>query len=283
MSFFSGGVDSTYTFLKRRPEISHLVYIQGFDYFAGVGDGTAFGIDDIADLAQIAYKLDTSLRTRFPHSSRRGFRGRHRRPCRSIANPAPAPANWRRTWSGIFAGSSRGPSIYPGTAFCGSLDCGLRRGGFSAQGADREGFAEAESAPARRMPYPLEIARRDGSIFGAAVARNGSFARRERPVPDPRGHELLPFRLPLQPEQEPQPRQRPGQRGPAPGIPSCFRSVLVLLWPALSARLASFDRPLMGDRGDRDHPRRIRGPATGQGPEDHRRRAGAGQPQGLFQ
>lgn len=32
-SFFSGGVDSLYTFLKRSKEISHIVFIQGFDFF----------------------------------------------------------------------------------------------------------------------------------------------------------------------------------------------------------------------------------------------------------
>jgi hypothetical protein len=32
-SFFSGGVDSMYTFLKRMEEISHLVFIHGFDFY----------------------------------------------------------------------------------------------------------------------------------------------------------------------------------------------------------------------------------------------------------
>ncbi len=32
MSFFSGGVDSMFTFLKRREELTHVVYIQGFDF-----------------------------------------------------------------------------------------------------------------------------------------------------------------------------------------------------------------------------------------------------------
>lgn len=32
MSFFSGGVDSMFTFLKQRAEITHAVYIQGFDF-----------------------------------------------------------------------------------------------------------------------------------------------------------------------------------------------------------------------------------------------------------
>ncbi len=32
MAFFSGGVDSMFTFLKRRDELSHVVYIRGFDF-----------------------------------------------------------------------------------------------------------------------------------------------------------------------------------------------------------------------------------------------------------
>jgi len=38
-SFFSGGVDSLYTFLKRLNEISHVVFIQGFDFY---GDSQAY-------------------------------------------------------------------------------------------------------------------------------------------------------------------------------------------------------------------------------------------------
>jgi hypothetical protein len=33
LSFYSGGADSTYTFLKQKDEITHLVFIHGFDFF----------------------------------------------------------------------------------------------------------------------------------------------------------------------------------------------------------------------------------------------------------
>jgi len=36
-TFFSGGVDSMYTFLKRKEELSHAVFIQGFDFFLDSG------------------------------------------------------------------------------------------------------------------------------------------------------------------------------------------------------------------------------------------------------
>jgi hypothetical protein len=43
LSFFSGGVDSMFTFLKRREEITHVVYIQGFDFLVDdVSFRTAF-------------------------------------------------------------------------------------------------------------------------------------------------------------------------------------------------------------------------------------------------
>lgn len=37
-SFFSGGVDSTFTFLKRQQDISHVVFIHGFDFFRSSED-----------------------------------------------------------------------------------------------------------------------------------------------------------------------------------------------------------------------------------------------------
>lgn len=59
MSFFSGGVDGTYTFLKHQDEISHLCNIHGFDfYFNGAsGDAIRFSTADLKDLAQFAWKL----------------------------------------------------------------------------------------------------------------------------------------------------------------------------------------------------------------------------------
>jgi hypothetical protein len=57
ISFFSGGVDSTYTLLKREKEISHLVFIQGFDFYVNSSADSTFSISDIGDLSKIAYKL----------------------------------------------------------------------------------------------------------------------------------------------------------------------------------------------------------------------------------
>ena len=59
MSFFSGGVDSLYTFLKRQGELTHLVFIQGFDFFAESGNSGALTAADLTDLSQLAFKLLT--------------------------------------------------------------------------------------------------------------------------------------------------------------------------------------------------------------------------------
>lgn len=57
LSFFSGGVDSLYTFLKRQEELTHLVHIQGFDFSAESGDSGALIAADLTDLSQLAFKL----------------------------------------------------------------------------------------------------------------------------------------------------------------------------------------------------------------------------------
>ena len=57
MSFFSGGVDSTYTFLKRQSELTHLVFIQGFDFFLRSGRSETFLAEDLSDLSQLGFKL----------------------------------------------------------------------------------------------------------------------------------------------------------------------------------------------------------------------------------
>jgi len=58
-SFFSGGVDSTYTFLKHLEEITHVVNIYGFDFYTDSisGGSSRFSVTDIKDLAQFAWKL----------------------------------------------------------------------------------------------------------------------------------------------------------------------------------------------------------------------------------
>ncbi len=174
MAFFSGGVDSTYTFLKRLTEISHLVYIRGFDYFAGGGEGTAFGIDDIADLAQIAYKLDTAsdslsafIKTRLSGKTLAAL------PRYRISGSG--AGDLEEALAGDLCMIVGGPSIYMERRFSGiRLRPETRQ--LLAQGTDREGVPRLNRLLLEDA-YPLEIARRDGSALDEAVARNASFLK----------------------------------------------------------------------------------------------------------
>lgn len=173
MSFFSGGVDSTYTFLKHRKDISHLVNIQGFDFLAGGGEGPAFTTDDIGDLAQFAYKLDVGLDA--PSGFLRG----------ALAESARAALSRYRE-SGSGAGDLEaalaadlqkviaGPPIYENRRFAGVR---LRPETLRAlgQGPKGDGLAKLNRLLLEDA-YPLEIARRDDATYGTAVARNSEFA-----------------------------------------------------------------------------------------------------------
>jgi hypothetical protein len=57
MSFFSGGVDSTYTFLKHKDKISHLVFMKGMDFYTSNGESSRFSVSDLKDLARFAFQL----------------------------------------------------------------------------------------------------------------------------------------------------------------------------------------------------------------------------------
>jgi len=57
--FFSGGVDSEYTFLKHNEEISHVVFMHGMDFYHSRRQGPTISLADISDLADFATKLHT--------------------------------------------------------------------------------------------------------------------------------------------------------------------------------------------------------------------------------
>jgi hypothetical protein len=57
ISFFSSGVDSLYTFLKHKDEISHTVFMHGFDFYANSKTSSTLTIDDLRDLGQFAFNL----------------------------------------------------------------------------------------------------------------------------------------------------------------------------------------------------------------------------------
>ena len=174
MSFFSGGVDSTYTFIKHREDISHLVFIQGFDFFSGAGEGPSFSAEDISDLAQLSYKLDVGadllsafIKDRLSETARASLT-RYRE---SGSGASPLEEALAADLQKIIAGRT----IYQERRFAGvRLRPETRQ--LLAQGPDGESLAKLN----RRLledAYPLEIARRDSTIYGTAVARNWGFAR----------------------------------------------------------------------------------------------------------
>ena len=58
--FFSGGCDSSYTFMKHLTEISHLLFIKGFDFHYDQSQDYLLNSDSISDLSQLAFKLMNS-------------------------------------------------------------------------------------------------------------------------------------------------------------------------------------------------------------------------------
>lgn len=173
MSFFSGGVDSTFTFLKRKDEISHLVFIHGFDFYAHDSEAAAFSVEDISNLAQLGFLLMS------PRSAAAGF----------VKSRLSAPTLQALS---VFASTGAAPQ---------ALEEGLARDIeriINAESlADKGLFSRALLRPETRelmaMPpaaegparlnrllleeaFPLEIARRDSSSHQAAVARNAAFA-----------------------------------------------------------------------------------------------------------
>lgn len=174
MSFFSGGVDSTYTLLKRIKEISHIVFIQGFDFFAGRGKDLPFSMADISDLAQIAYKLDVAsdavsvfVRNALSESTRQAL-SRYRDSCSD-------PGTLEKALAVDLGKLIAGPPVYREERFAGvRLRPETRR--------------LLERAPEGKSPerlnrllledaYPLEITREKSAVYPTAIERNASFAR----------------------------------------------------------------------------------------------------------
>lgn len=173
LSFFSGGIDSLYTFIKRRDELTHLVFIQGFDFFANPGGSGPFSAEDLADLAQFASKLvepgsgiSRFLRDTLSPDVLAGL----------VEMRAPG-----RVAEGLEArlaleieGLLAGPPIWDRRRFAGVA---LRP---ETQGLLAESPRGADLYRLNRLlledAYPLEIARRDGSAYRTAVDRNDRFA-----------------------------------------------------------------------------------------------------------
>lgn len=173
MVFFSGGVDSTYSFLKRQQEISHLVFIQGFDFYSNEGDATTFSIGDISDLAQLAYKLW------LPCGEIAGFikstiSSATQQALANYQGSGAAPTELEKTLSKDLDQLIRGPSVHTKRRFAGihlrqETEHLLEQNptGDSLAGLNRLLLEDA---------FPLEIARRNNAVYQTAIARNAAYA-----------------------------------------------------------------------------------------------------------
>ena len=173
LSFFSGGVDSMFTFLKRRGELTHLVFIQGFDFFANPGAVGPFSAGDIADLALLAHRL---VQPRDEAS--RHVRGRLSPDLldglAEARDPGRIAPGLEARLAGEIEGILNGPPLWDGRRFArvalrtatrDLLDAGPR--GTDLYRLNRLLLEDA---------WPREIARRDDTAYRAAVDRNARFA-----------------------------------------------------------------------------------------------------------
>jgi len=173
LSFFSAGVDSTYTLLKHLDEISHLVFIQGFDFFADGESGRGFTTADISDLAQLGHKLavradpiSSFLRDRLSAGSARLLAEYQA----SRARPDLLEGSLATDLDSLIGG----PAFYEPRRFARvTLRPETRR-------LLETGAGDADPRRLNRQlledAYPLEIAREKSSIYPQAVERNSRFA-----------------------------------------------------------------------------------------------------------
>jgi hypothetical protein len=173
LSFFSGGVDSLYTFLKKRDELTHLVFIQGFDFFTNAGAAGPFAAGDVADLALLAHKLgkpgdgvSRHMRTRLSPDLLAGLA--------DMQAPGRVAEGLEARLADEIEGILKGAPLWDGRRFA----------GIALRPATRELLAAgAEGGTLYRLnrllledAWPQEIARRDDAAYRTAIDRNARFA-----------------------------------------------------------------------------------------------------------
>ncbi len=173
MSFFSGGVDSTFTLLKRKEEIGHLVFIQGFDFYTHEEDPAAFSVADISNLAQLSRML-MGPQGAVADLVKSGLSARTVQALSSYVAAGLEPEKLEEALAGDLERIIRGTSLYDKDRFA----------GVNLRPETRECLAKpsGEESPSRlnrlllEDAFPLEIARRDSSAYRAAAVRNAAFA-----------------------------------------------------------------------------------------------------------
>ena len=174
MSFFSGGVDSTFTFLKRRREITHLVHVHGFDFYTH-SDGTdTFSVDDISNLSQLAHQVikpwgevAAFIKAELAAPTLQALS--------TFVESGREPEELERALTADLNRILRRGSIYEGRRFA---KVGLRAQ--TQMLLQRAGELPDTTALNRLLledAFPLEIAKQDDRPHMTAVARNAAFAK----------------------------------------------------------------------------------------------------------
>jgi hypothetical protein len=174
MSFFSGGVDSTYTFLKRLREISHVVTIHGFDFsFHRASGGTStFSMADIKDLALLAWNLT------LPSGPVAAYVASQlsENTCRALFNYRDFGLHPTTVEDSLVEDLNRvvaGPSIYDARRFAGvHLRAGTKD--LLANGSLRPDLIKLNRLLLEDA-FPLEIAGKYSGAYDAAIERNARF------------------------------------------------------------------------------------------------------------
>lgn len=173
LSFFSGGIDSLYTFLKRRDELTHLVFIQGFDFFANPGGSGPFSADDLADLALFASRL-VKPRSGVSRFLRDALSPDVLAGLAEMRAPGRVAEGLETRLAEEIEGLLTGPPIWDERRFAGitlrPVTRGLLAGGPRGADLSRLNRLLLEDA------YPQEIARRDDAAYRTAAERNARFA-----------------------------------------------------------------------------------------------------------
>jgi len=174
MSFFSGGVDSAYTFLKHADEIDHLVFIQGFDFYAPGGESSIFSVGDLGDLSQLAHKL-TRPADRLSAFIRDGLSGNTRQVLADYFGPRPQPSLLESALVEELNRIVAGPSIWEPRRFAGISLRTETRDLLATKPRDED--RERLNRLLLEDAFRLEIARARSPIYREAVDRNTAFAR----------------------------------------------------------------------------------------------------------
>jgi len=173
LSFFSGGVDSMYTLLKRREELTHLAFIQGFDFFTNAGAAGPFAAGDIADLALLALRL-VKPRDEVSRHVRAVLSQDLLANMSAVLAPGRVAEGLETRLAGEIEGILKGAPLWESRRFSG-VALRPETGDLLAAGPEGETLYRLNRLLLEDA-WPQEIARRDDTPYRVAIDRNTRFA-----------------------------------------------------------------------------------------------------------